>query len=63
MGCSQAFIETIKTVQVQNEDTPLEVSTIENKGDGVFVVKKKQGGTVINGLATYICVNICTTGG
>ncbi len=37
----KAFIETIKTVQGQNEDTPLEVSSIENKGDGVFVVKVK----------------------
>ncbi|MDJ0660527.1 MAG: pentapeptide repeat-containing protein [Crocosphaera sp.] len=37
----KAFIETMKTVQVQNEDTPLEVSSIENKGDGVFVVKVK----------------------
>ena len=37
----KAFIETMKTVQVENEDTPLEVSSIENKGDGVFVVKVK----------------------
>ncbi|MEL4897729.1 pentapeptide repeat-containing protein [Crocosphaera sp. Alani8] len=37
----KAFIETMKTVQVQNEDIPLEVSSIENKGDGIFVVKVK----------------------
>ncbi|MDJ0600677.1 MAG: pentapeptide repeat-containing protein, partial [Crocosphaera sp.] len=37
----KAFIETLKTVQVENEDTPLEVASIEHKGDGVFVVKVK----------------------
>ncbi len=37
----KAFIETMKTVQVENEDTLLEVSSIDNKGDGVFVVKVK----------------------
>jgi ribosomal protein L23 len=26
-------------VQVQNEDTPLQVQAIENKGNGVFIVK------------------------
>ncbi len=31
----------MKNLQVQNEDTPLEVSSVENKGDGVFVVKIK----------------------
>ena len=29
----------MKQVQVQNEDTPLEIQSIENKGDGVVVVK------------------------
>lgn len=37
----KAFLETIKEVQVQNEDMPLEVTSIENKGNGVFVVKVK----------------------
>lgn len=37
----KAFIETIQAVQVQNEDTPLEVASIENKGNGVLVVKVK----------------------
>ena len=29
----------MKQVQVQNEDTPLELQSIENKGDGVVVIK------------------------
>ncbi|MGB5771467.1 MAG: pentapeptide repeat-containing protein, partial [Crocosphaera sp.] len=37
----KAFIAAIKDVQVENEDTPLEVSSIENKGDGVVIVKVK----------------------
>jgi ribosomal protein L23 len=35
----KALINTLKEVQVQNEDTPLQVQAIENKGDGVFIVK------------------------
>jgi uncharacterized protein YjbI with pentapeptide repeats len=35
----KALMNTLKEVQVQNEDTPLQVQTIENKGDGVFIVK------------------------
>ena len=32
-------MNTLKEVQVQNEDTPLQVQAIENKGNGVFIVK------------------------
>ncbi|NCR01118.1 MAG: pentapeptide repeat-containing protein [Microcystis aeruginosa L211-101] len=35
----KAFIAALKIVQVQNEDTPLQVQSIANKGDGVIVVK------------------------
>lgn len=35
----KAFIAALKEVQVQNEDTPLQVQSIANKGDGVIVVK------------------------
>ena len=35
----KALMNTLKEVQVQNEDTPLQVQAIENKGNGVFVVK------------------------
>ncbi|MGK7932822.1 MAG: hypothetical protein AB4041_15510 [Microcystaceae cyanobacterium] len=31
----------MKEVQVKNEETPLEVQSIENKGDGVVIVKVK----------------------
>jgi len=34
----KALMNTLKEVQVQNEDTPLHVQAIENKGNGVFVV-------------------------
>jgi hypothetical protein len=33
------FVNTLKEVQVLNEDTPINVQAIEDKGDGVFVVK------------------------
>ena len=35
----KALMNTLKEVQVQNEETPLHVQAIENKGNGVFVVK------------------------
>jgi uncharacterized protein YjbI with pentapeptide repeats len=35
----KAFVAAFKQVQVQNQDTPLEVQSIENKGDGVVVVR------------------------
>jgi uncharacterized protein YjbI with pentapeptide repeats len=35
----KALMNTLKEVQVQNEETPLQVQAIENKGNGVFVVK------------------------
>ena len=37
----KAFVTAFKKVQVENEDTPLEIQGIENKGDGVVVVKVK----------------------
>ena len=35
----KAFIQSFQQVQVENEDTELNVQSIENKGDGVFVIK------------------------
>jgi uncharacterized protein YjbI with pentapeptide repeats len=35
----KAFVAAFKTVQVENEDTELVIQSIENKGDGVVVVK------------------------
>ncbi|MFN5515234.1 MAG: pentapeptide repeat-containing protein [Cyanobacteriota bacterium] len=35
----RAFMSTLQDVQVQNKDTTLAVQAIENKGEGVFVVK------------------------
>lgn len=35
----KAFVAALKQVQVKNEDTPLEIQGIENKGDGVIVVR------------------------
>lgn len=35
----KAFIAALKQVQVQHQDTPLHIQSIENKGDGVVVVK------------------------
>jgi uncharacterized protein YjbI with pentapeptide repeats len=35
----KAFVTAFQQVQVQNEDTPLEIQSIENKGDGVVVVR------------------------
>jgi len=35
----KAFISTFKRVQVENEGTKLDVQSIENKGDGVVIVK------------------------
>jgi uncharacterized protein YjbI with pentapeptide repeats len=35
----KAFVPAFKQVQVENEDTPLEIQSIENKGDGVVVVR------------------------
>jgi hypothetical protein len=37
----KAFMQAFKQVQVENEDTPLDIQSIENKGDGVVVVKVK----------------------
>lgn len=35
----KAFLTAFQQVQVENEDTPLEIQSIENKGDGVVVVR------------------------
>ncbi|MDY6807353.1 MAG: pentapeptide repeat-containing protein, partial [Cyanobacteriota bacterium] len=35
----QAFMSSFKQVQVENEDTELNIQSIENKGEGVVVVK------------------------
>ena len=35
----RAFVAAFQQVQVENEDTPLEIQSIENKGDGVVVVR------------------------
>ena len=35
----KAFVTSFKQVQVENEDTELTIQSIENKGDGVVVVK------------------------
>jgi hypothetical protein len=35
----RAFVTAFQQVQVENEDTPLEIQSIENKGDGVVVVR------------------------
>ena len=35
----QAFLDTLKDVQAENQDTPLAMQAIEDKGDGVFVAK------------------------
>ena len=35
----RAFLQTLKDVQVQHEDAALEIQSIENKGDGVIVVR------------------------
>jgi uncharacterized protein YjbI with pentapeptide repeats len=35
----KAFVAAFKQVQVENEDTPLEIQSIENKGDEVVVVR------------------------
>ncbi|KAM3097390.1 pentapeptide repeat-containing protein [Phormidesmis sp. 146-12] len=35
----KAFVVAFKQVQVENEETPLEIQSIENKGDGVVVVR------------------------
>ncbi|HCF28625.1 MAG TPA: hypothetical protein DEV81_15800, partial [Cyanobacteria bacterium UBA11049] len=35
----KAFVAAFQKVQVENEDTELAIQTIENKGDGVIVVK------------------------
>ncbi len=35
----QAFLQTFKEVQVQHEGAALEIQSIENKGDGVMVVR------------------------
>lgn len=35
----KAFITAFKKLQIENEDIPLEIQSIENKGDGVVVVK------------------------
>lgn len=35
----KAFVSAFKTLQVQNQDTELTIQSIENKGDGVVVVR------------------------
>jgi uncharacterized protein YjbI with pentapeptide repeats len=35
----KAFVAAFQQVQVQNEDTPLKIQSIENKGEGVVVVR------------------------
>ena len=35
----KAFVTAFKKLQIENEDIPLEIQSIENKGDGVVVVK------------------------
>jgi uncharacterized protein YjbI with pentapeptide repeats len=35
----QAFLQTFQTIQVQHEGAELEIQSIENKGDGVMVVR------------------------
>ncbi|NEP17909.1 MAG: hypothetical protein F6J97_13560 [Leptolyngbya sp. SIO4C1] len=35
----RAFLETFQNIQVQHEDANLEIQSIENKGDGVMVVR------------------------
>ncbi|UIE40036.1 pentapeptide repeat-containing protein [Leptodesmis sichuanensis] len=35
----KAFVAAFNQVQVENENTPLEIQRIENKGDGVVVVR------------------------
>ncbi|HEY9662766.1 MAG TPA: pentapeptide repeat-containing protein [Allocoleopsis sp.] len=35
----KAFVTAFRQVQVENGDTPLEVQSIENKGDGVVIVR------------------------
>ncbi len=37
----KAFVDAFEKVQVENEDTPLQIQSIQNKGDGVIVVKVK----------------------
>lgn len=36
-----AFTQSFQQVQVENEGTPLDIQSIENKGDGIVVVKVK----------------------
>ncbi|MEX0271414.1 pentapeptide repeat-containing protein [Leptolyngbyaceae cyanobacterium UHCC 1019] len=35
----KAFVSAFKQVQVENEDIPLEIQSIQNKGDGVVVIR------------------------
>lgn len=35
----KAFIQSFRQVQVENEGTELSINSIENKGDGVFIIK------------------------
>jgi len=35
----KAFIQAFKEVRIQNEDTDLDIQSIENKGSGAFVIK------------------------
>ncbi|NEQ37214.1 MAG: CHAT domain-containing protein [Okeania sp. SIO3I5] len=34
-----AFMSSFKTIQVENQDTPMKIRGMENKGDGVVVIK------------------------
>ncbi|MGD1715921.1 pentapeptide repeat-containing protein [Dapis sp. BLCC M172] len=34
-----AFMSSFKTIQIENEDTPMKIRGMENKGDGVVVIK------------------------
>lgn len=35
----EAFIRAFKNVKIENEDTELAIQSVENKGDGVFVIR------------------------
>ena len=40
----KAFVSTFRDIQVQNDDSDLAIQSIENKGDGVVIVKVKASG-------------------
>lgn len=41
----RAFIYSFKKVQVENSETELTIQRIENKGDGVFIVRAGSPGS------------------